>query len=87
MSFYFPVSTTEVLCDSEVAFIGKEKMQLVVYFSICCETETYLHHGLFQHYITMWDNSLREQYRNTVVLAGVQVVRSRVRLPILDITG
>ena len=26
----------------------------------CCETETYLHHGLFQHYITTWDNTLRE---------------------------
>ena len=26
----------------------------------CCETETYLHHGLFQHYNTMWDNTLRE---------------------------
>ena len=38
---------------------------------MCCETETYLHHGLFQHYITMWDNTLREQYRNTVVLARV----------------
>ena len=33
--------------------------------AMCCETETYLHHGLFQHYITMWDNTLRKQYRDT----------------------
>ena len=51
---------------------------------ICCETETCLHHGLFQHYIT------RELYPNAVVLAGVLIVRhqywtppdSKLRLPL-----
>ena len=51
-----------------------------------CETKTYLHHEVFQHYLSLRDNTLREQYRNNVVLAGVLVVRSRVWLPILDPT-
>ena len=36
--------------------------------------------------VRWWDGWQIPQYRNTVVLAGVLVVRSRVRLPILDTT-
>ena len=51
-----------------LVFFSKKKKKKTLGMGGGCKTETYLHHGLFQHYITMWDNALRKQYRNTALL-------------------